>query len=38
LRRTTSEFGHYKVGIRVYPYNERLPHRMDFAYVRWIQG
>ena len=38
LKRTTAEFGHLKVGFRVYPYNESLPHRMDFAYVRWIQA
>ncbi len=38
LKRTAVEFGHLKVGFRVYPYNEALPHRMDFAYVRWIQS
>ena len=37
LKRTTIELGHLKVGIRVYPYNEKLPHRMDFAYVRWLE-
>ena len=37
LKRHFSESGHTKVGIRVYPLNEKLPHRMDFAYVRWIQ-
>ena len=37
LKRTTSEMGHLKVGVRVYPYNEKLPHRMDFAYIRWIE-
>jgi hypothetical protein len=36
LEKTTSESGHMKVGFRVYPVNEKLPHRMDFAYVRWI--
>jgi starch phosphorylase len=36
LRKKTAEFGHKKAGFRVYPINERLPHRMDFAYVRWI--
>jgi len=29
--------GDLKVGFRVYPENKDLPHRMDFAYVRWIQ-
>ncbi len=28
--------GHYKVALRVYPKNQDLPHRMDFAYVKWI--
>ena len=36
LRRTTTEIGHFKIGFRVYPYNQNLPHRMDFAYVHWI--
>jgi starch phosphorylase len=38
IKRTTVEYGNIKVGFRVYPYNEKLPHRMDFAYVRWIQA
>ena len=38
LKRTAVEMGRIKVGFRVYPYNESLPHRMDFAYVRWIQS
>jgi starch phosphorylase len=36
LKEKTSEFGHLKIGFRVYPVNEKLPHRMDFNYVRWI--
>jgi starch phosphorylase len=36
LKNKTSEFGHLKIGFRIYPINEKLPHRMDFAYVRWI--
>lgn len=28
--------GTYKCGFRVYPSHPDLPHRMDFAYVRWI--
>ena len=28
--------GYYKFAARVYPKHELLPHRMDFAYVRWI--
>ena len=38
LKRTAQEIGQLKTGFRVYPYNENLPHRMDFAYVRWIQS
>lgn len=38
LKRTIVEIGNFKVGFRVYPYNKNLPHRMDFAYVRWIQS
>ncbi|MDR0835425.1 MAG: alpha-glucan family phosphorylase, partial [Tannerella sp.] len=37
FKRTTAEYGILKIGFRVYPYNEKLPHRMDFAYVRWIE-
>jgi starch phosphorylase len=36
MKRVVIEFGHYKVGYRVYPYNENSPHRTDFAYVHWI--
>lgn len=28
--------GNYKLALRMYPKNQDLPHRMDFAYVRWI--
>lgn len=28
--------GHHKVGLRILPRHEELPHRMDFAYVRWV--
>ncbi|GHT40903.1 alpha-glucan phosphorylase [Bacteroidia bacterium] len=30
------EAGNFRFGIRIYPYNEDIPHRMDFAYVKWI--
>jgi len=36
LKKKTSEFGHLKVGFRVFPINDKLPHRMDFAYLKWI--
>ena len=28
--------GVFRCGYRLYPYNPNLPHRQDFAYVRWI--
>lgn len=28
--------GSHKFAYRVYPKNEDIPHRMDFAYVRWV--
>lgn len=31
-----AEGGYYKFASRVYPTHELMPHRMDFAYVRWI--
>lgn len=31
-----SEAGAYKFGVRLYPDNSDIPHRMDFAYVKWI--
>jgi len=37
LTTTPSESGLHKISFRVYPVNPALPHRMDFAYVRWIQ-
>ena len=36
LKRSILEFGPFKAGFRVYPYHPNLPHRMDFAYIRWI--
>ncbi|MDR3194422.1 MAG: alpha-glucan family phosphorylase [Tannerella sp.] len=37
LKMKASEFGHLKVGFRMYPVHGKLPHRMDFPYLRWIQ-
>ena len=37
LKTASSEAGLHKMGFRVYPVNKELPHRMDFAFVRWIQ-
>ena len=28
--------GTFKSGIRMFPKNELLPHRQDFAYVKWF--
>ena len=30
------EAGTFKYGLRIYPDNKALPHRMDFAYLRWL--
>lgn len=37
LKTTSTIAGVKKLAFRVYPVNPELPHRMDFAYVRWIQ-
>ncbi|WP_102406477.1 alpha-glucan family phosphorylase [Parabacteroides bouchesdurhonensis] len=37
LTAAPTEAGNHKMGFRVYPVNKELPHRQDFAYVRWIQ-
>ncbi|MCL2651089.1 MAG: alpha-glucan family phosphorylase [Candidatus Azobacteroides sp.] len=31
-----SEMGSAKFSFRIYPYNKDIPHRMDFAYVKWV--
>ncbi|MCD7936411.1 MAG: alpha-glucan family phosphorylase [Tannerellaceae bacterium] len=36
IKATSNEAGIHKLGFRVYPENKDLPHRMDFAYIRWI--
>jgi starch phosphorylase len=36
LEINTSEAGTFKFGLRLYPDNPALPHRMDFAYVKWV--
>lgn len=37
LNVTPDEAGAIKMAFRVFPKNDELPHRQDFAYVRWIQ-
>jgi starch phosphorylase len=36
LKVAAAESGLHKIGYRVFPVNPDLPHRMDFAFVRWI--
>ncbi|MBF1630928.1 MAG: DUF3417 domain-containing protein, partial [Prevotella sp.] len=31
-----TEAGAYKYAVRMFPKNDLLPHRQDFAYVKWI--
>ncbi|MDE6609057.1 MAG: alpha-glucan family phosphorylase, partial [Muribaculaceae bacterium] len=31
-----NDAGVYRYGFRLYPKNPHLPHRMDFAYTRWV--
>jgi starch phosphorylase len=33
-----TEAGSFKFGTRIYPENKDLPHRMDMAYVKWINN
>ena len=35
-RKALNDPGVHQYGLRVFPKNPDLPHRMDFAYVRWI--
>ena len=36
LDTTTEDSGIYRYALRMYPKNADLPHRQDFAYVRWL--
>ena len=36
LEEKIREAGVFRYGFRIYPVNANLPHRQDFAYVRWI--
>ena len=33
---TPNKAGTYKTAVRMYPKSDKLPHRQDFCYVRWI--
>jgi alpha-glucan phosphorylases len=37
LTATPASSGIKKIAFRVYPDNKDMPHRMDFAYLRWIE-
>ncbi|MBQ8051000.1 MAG: alpha-glucan family phosphorylase [Bacteroidaceae bacterium] len=36
LDHTINNAGSFKVGYRLFPKNENLPHRQDFCYVKWL--
>ena len=36
LKNKLREAGVFRYAFRIYPTNALLPHRQDFAYVRWI--
>ena len=36
LKSNLTDAGVFRYAYRLYPKNEALPHRLDFAYVRWI--
>lgn len=36
LNERIQEAGVYRYGFRIYPKNSNLPHRQDFAYVKWF--
>ena len=38
LKTTLKDGGTYKYAFRMFPKNADLPHRMDFAYVKWLQA
>ncbi|MDO4511637.1 MAG: alpha-glucan family phosphorylase [Bacteroidales bacterium] len=36
MKQNTKESGVFRFGFRVFPWNENLPHRQDFAYIKWL--
>ncbi|MBD5311211.1 MAG: alpha-glucan family phosphorylase [Muribaculaceae bacterium] len=36
LKEKLTDSGNFRYGLRMYPKNAELPHRQDFAYVRWF--
>ena len=37
LKLQTAHAGTFKAAVRMYPKNDKLPHRQDFAYVKWFE-
>lgn len=38
LKAKVSQPGNFKFGFRIYPSNPDIAHRMDFAYVKWVNS
>ncbi len=36
MKHKTKDSGVFRFGFRIYPWNDKLPHRQDFAYMKWI--
>lgn len=36
MKQNTKDSGVFRFGFRVFPWNENLPHRQDFAYIKWL--
>ena len=37
LKEAIKYSGVFRYAFRVFPWNENMPHRQDFAYVRWLE-
>lgn len=36
MKQNTKDSGVFRFAFRVFPWNEKLPHRQDFAYMKWL--
>lgn len=36
IKQNTKDSGVFRFAFRVFPWNEKLPHRQDFAYMKWL--
>lgn len=36
MKQNTKDSGVFRFGFRVFPWNDKLPHRQDFAYMKWL--